>query len=104
MNQNKYILKYLPSLYSELNEIVNYMKNTLKNINAANNLVDDIEKSIKLRVNYPDIFEVYRTNKNGKYNWYRIYVKNFTIFYTIKNNIMIVSHILYSKRDIDKLI
>lgn len=36
--------------------------------------------------------------KDRKYNWYRIYVGNFTIFYVVKNNIMIVSHILYSKR------
>ena len=62
------------------------------------------EKSILSRLNNPDIFKIYKTHKNGKYNWYRIYIRNFTIFYTLKSNTMIVAHIFYSRRDINKLI
>ncbi len=39
-----------------------------------------------------------------KYNWYRIYIGNFTIFYTVRKNTMELAHIIYSARNLDDLI
>ena len=39
-----------------------------------------------------------------KYDWYRIYIGNFTIFYTVRNTIMEITHIIYSARNFDDLI
>ena len=49
-------------------------------------------------------FEKYNSKKKRKNTYYRIYVKNYTIFYTIKDNAMEVRRILSSRRNFDKLI
>ena len=53
---------------------------------------------------YPESFEKYNSKKKRKNTYYRIYVKNYTIFYTIKDNAMEVRRILSSRRNFDKLI
>lgn len=59
--------------------------------------------SLKRSIN-PASFEIYNSVKKRNYDWYRIYVKNFTILYTVRNNTMEVVHIFYSKRNIEELI
>ena len=53
---------------------------------------------------YDESFEKYNSKKKRKNTYYRIYVKNYTIFYTIKDNAMEVRRILSSRRNFDKLI
>ena len=100
----KFNIKYLQSFYNELNEILYYIENKLKNKNAAKRLSIKIEKAILEASKNPKSFEIYKTDKKSKYNWYRIYVKNFIIYYTIKDNSMIVVHIIYKKRNIEKIL
>ena len=52
----------------------------------------------------PERFEKYEGIKKRKNIYYRIYVKNYTIFYTVKDNTIFVRRILYSRRNFDKLI
>ena len=100
----KFNIKYLQSFYNELNEILYYIENKLKNKNAAKRLSVKIEKAILEASKNPKSFEIYKTDKKIKYNWYSIYVKNFIIYYTIKSNSMIVVHIIYKKRNIEKIL
>ena len=104
MAKNKYSIKYLPSFSDELNEIIYYITFILKNKNAAQRLLLNIHKSLEQRSKNPEYYEIYKSKSNVKYNWYRIYLGNFTIFYTIRNNIMEVTHIIYSSRNFDELI
>ena len=71
---------------------------------AADSLLKNIEKSIKERSKNPESYEKYERNKERNFSWYRIYVKNFVIFYTVENHVMKVSHIIYSKRDMERYI
>lgn len=48
--------------------------------------------------------EEYISFKNRKQVYYRIYVKNYIIFYTIKDDEMEVRRILYSKRNFNNYI
>lgn len=102
--EKKYKLKYLPLFYNDLDEITDYIIYKLKNEIAANNLVNEIEKEINKRALNPIVYEKYITSKKRKNTYYRIYIKNYTVFYTVKDNIMEVRRILYSLRDFDKLI
>ena len=104
MVKDNYNIEYLPSFDEELGEILYYITYKLQNKIAAERLLENIENAIVSRGVNQEGFEVYRSVKDRKYSWYRIYVGNFTIFYVVKNNIMIVSHILYSKRNIEELI
>lgn len=66
------------------------------------NLLNEIEKEIELRSYNPEGYEKYISRQNLVF--YRIYVKKYTIFYVVGNEIMELRRILYSKRNLKKLI
>lgn len=102
--QNNYKLIYLPSFDEELSQITYYISHVLKNSGATERLLDKIENAIKRRMMCPKSYETYKKRRSSKYIWYRIYVGNFTIFYTVEDNMIELAHIIYSKRDFDNLL
>lgn len=104
MEKNDYGIRYLPSFNKDLEEIVYYIAQILKNKDAAERLIENVSQAILKRSINPASFEIYNSVKKRNYDWYRIYVKNFTILYTVRNNTMEVVHIFYSKRNIEELI
>ena len=58
MADTKYILRYLPLFYEELEEKVVYIAETLKNPQAANNLLDLVESAILERLPNAESFEI----------------------------------------------
>ena len=102
--EKKYNIKYLPSFYRDLDAITDYIKYELQNEVAANRLVDEIENEIIKRLQNPESFEKFQTRRKRLNVYYRIYVKNYTIFYVVIDNIMEVRRIIYSKRNFEKLI
>lgn len=104
MAKNKYTIRYLPSFSKELNEIIYYITFILKNKNAAARLLQNIHNAIEQRGKSPESYEIYKGKKKAKYNWYRIYVGNFTIFYIVRDSIIEITHIIYSARNFEELI
>lgn len=102
--EKKYNIKYLPSFYRDLDAITDYIKYELQNEVAANRLVDEIENEIIKRLQNPKSFEKFQTRRKRLNVYYRIYVKNYTIFYVVKDNTMEERRIIYSKRNFEKLI
>ena len=102
--EKKYNIKYLPSFYRDLDGITDYIKYELQNGIAANRLVDEIENEIIKRLQNPESFEKFQTRRKRLNAYYRIYVKNYTIFYVGIDNTMEVRRIIYSKRNFEKLI
>lgn len=100
--KSKFKIEYSPQFYKYLDVITDYIKNELKNSIAAINLVNKVENSILNRLKNPLDFEQYKTKANNTY--YRIYINNYTVFYTVFDNIMVVRRIVYSRRDFDKLL
>ena len=79
----KYTLKYLPLFYDDLEERVAYLSDVLLNPDAANNLIDAVEKAILDRLPDAESFEKYHSRKERKYSYYRIYVKEYTVYYVV---------------------
>lgn len=100
----KYKIKYLPLFYKDLNKIVDYIIYNLNNEIAANNFIDELEKEIEKRAYNPEAYEKHVSNIKRKYTYYKIYIKNYIVFYTIKENSLEIRRILYSKRNFKKLI
>lgn len=46
MAEVKYTLQYLPTFYTDLEEHVMYISHVLKNVQAANELLNDVENAI----------------------------------------------------------
>lgn len=106
MADTKYILRYLPLLYEELEEKVVYIAETLKNPQAANNLLDLVESAILERLPNAESFEPYHSLKERRYPYYRIHIKNFVIYYVViddegSEKIMEVRHFLYNRQNRD---
>lgn len=83
MVDTKYELRYLPLFYEDLEEKVLYIAEQLHNEKAANDLIDAVENVIIERLPNAEAFEPYHSMKERRYKYYRIYVKNFVIYYVI---------------------
>lgn len=104
MANKKYEIRYLPSFISQFDNILYYITYELKNKIAADNFYSEVVKQIEIRSEAPESYEVFKTIKNGKIKYYKINVKNYTIFYVVKDNVMEIRRIYYSQRNFDNLI
>ena len=89
-------IRYLPSFYKDLEKIIKYIRYKLNNTIAARELLKDIEKEIEKRRYNPKSYE--------KYDYYKIHIKSYIIFYIVKDETMEVRRILYGRRDFKKII
>lgn len=98
---HEYQLRYLPQFYDDLKQHTDYIANHLQNPQAANDLIDAVEEAILERQPCAEAFEQYHSRKERRYPYYRIYVKNFIIFYAVipenGQKVMEVRRFLYGK-------
>ena len=104
MSKNTYKLTFLPLFKEDLLETVDYITNTLQNPKAAHRLVDDIESAIDKRLESPLLFAPHQSSTTREHPYYRISVRNFSVFYVVIDDTMEVRRLLYSKRNIDALL
>ena len=109
MEDIKYKLRYLPLFYEDLEQKVLYIAEKLCNQQAANELIDAVEKAILERVPVAESFEPYHSFKDRRYPYYRIYVKNYIVYYVVINDegedkIMEVRRFLYNKQNQERLV
>lgn len=101
MGNKSYKVRYLPFFEQDLIDTANYIANVLKNEDAAIRLIDDVETAILKRLNTPAAFEPYCSAKKRDYPYYRIYVKNYVIYYVVIDDVMEVRRLIYNARDTD---
>ena len=109
MANTKYKLRYLPLFYKDLEEKIVYIAEELHNEKAANDLLDEVEAAILERQSVAESFDPYRSLRERRYPYYRIYVKNFVVYYVVINDegvdkIMEVRRFLYNKQDVKRLL
>lgn len=104
MEERRYKLRYLPLFSSDLREIVDYIAYQLHNPAAAEDLLDAVENAIFERASCAEAFEPYRSKSERSQVYYRIYVKNYTIYYVVEGDTMEIRRILYNKRNTSSLL
>lgn len=104
MRENKYKIMYSATFINQFNNILRYFVYELKNKIAAENFYNEVITQIEKRSYNPGSYEKYISNKKRKDIYYRIYIKNFIVFYVVKDVVMEVRRILYSKRNFDKFV
>ena len=104
MEKKQYELRILPLFEENLQETADYIALRLHNPIAADNFVDAVEKAIKERLKAPEAFEPYRSKKDRKNTYYAIPVKNYFVFYVVIGNVMEVRTLVYSRRDLPRII
>lgn len=109
MFSKKYRLSYLPLFYDDLDEKITYIAEKLKNPKAANDLLDKVESAIMERLPVAESFEPYRSIRERKYSYYRIYVDNYIIYYVVIDDdpndlVMEVRRFLYNGQNRDNVV
>ncbi len=101
-----YKLEFLPIAKKDVDNIIYYISNNLKNITAARKLRDLFVDSIDKILEFPYDNPIYQ-QVNFLKNEYRSFkVKNFLMFYTIneQDRIITIVRVLYRKMDISKIL
>ena len=107
MGEITYSLSYLPMFFNDLEDHVRYISDVLQNKTAANDLLDAVEAAILKRLPDAESFEPYHSIREHLYPYYRIYVKNYTIYYVVipdveeNKRIMEVRRILHNLQNRD---
>lgn len=101
-----YKLEFLPIAKNDVDNIIYYISNHLKNITAARKLRDLFADSIDKILEFPYGTPTYQ-QVNFLRNEYRSFkVKNFLMFYTIneQDRIITIVRVLYQKMDISQIL
>lgn len=107
--EENYSLRYSPLFYNDVDKTISYLCEKLQNQQAASDLLDDIERAILSRLPHCESFEPYQSSKYRKNPYYRIYVKNYIIFYVVIRSkasrpVMEVRRFLYVGQDRESII
>ena len=104
MENRKYTLRYLPGFQEDLMECVLYISNNLQNPVAAEKLINDVEAAILDRLECPLSFKPYPSSGNREHDYYRINIRNYSVFYVVIDDIMEVRRFIYNRRDLTKML
>ena len=95
----EYELEYLPLFDHELAAAVRYITQKLRNPDAANKLIDDVEQAITERLFAPESFEPVPSAKDREHPYYRIAVGNYLVLYCVIGKVMEVRRFVYAPSD-----
>lgn len=99
----RYNIKYSYDFAVEFRAVIDYIHYVLNNTSAARKFAVMVDQAISERAYNPLAFEGFSKN-NWKSTYYRIYVNNYVIYYSVEQDTMIVEHIFYAKRNISYLL
>jgi len=100
----KFTLEYLPLFERDLASARDYIANNLNNPTAALRLVEDTEKAILKRLENPLGYQPYHSVKDRKHPYYRINIRNYTVFYVVIGDVMEVRRFVYSRRNLPDIV
>lgn len=96
----EYALRYLPLFEQDLAGARDYIAYVLHNPAAARRLVEDTEQAIISRLANPLAFGPYHSVKDRKQPYYRIRVRNYTVFYVVIDDVVEIRRFIYRKRNL----
>jgi plasmid stabilization system protein ParE len=102
--EKKYRLRYLPLFEQDLAAAKDYISINLQSPVAAERLVEAAEKAIQKRLLAPLSLAPYHSKRHRKHPYYRIHVKNYSVFYVVIDDIMELRRFIYSKRNLSELL
>lgn len=99
MKRKQYRIIYRIVFHKELSSIVNYILYVLHNRSAARRIYKNVISAIEKRaVTLPSAYEILRNEMLTK-EYYRIYINNYVVYYSLEEDTMLVEHIVYSKQN-----
>ena len=99
-----YKIIYLPLAREDLTDIITYTVDYLKAPKAAMDLLDSFEKSISRLEQFPFSFKVYQPIEALENEYRLLPVKNYAVFYVVKEQVVEIHRFIYVKMDLKKMI
>ena len=104
MQNDEYEIVYLPQARLDINEILNYILDKLKNPTAAERFIDNLEKKIENLAHHPYICAIYKWNHKFDYEYRQIFVGNYMVFYVMMENFVEIHRVIHTTRNMELLI
>ena len=110
--ESRYLIKMTNTANKNIDDISDYISDELMNPVAAVDLIDDLERTIKKRLDtFPYAYPIHTFLESLGIEYRRTVIGNFTAFYKIiepktedKKGLVIVNHIVYNARDVEKIV
>ncbi|MCK9224004.1 MAG: type II toxin-antitoxin system RelE/ParE family toxin [Candidatus Muirbacterium halophilum] len=101
MVKNDYYIKFTESAFNDLDEIYFYITHETSNENIADNILEEIEKSIYRLKEFPQIGNLINNNVFKKRGYRKLVIGNYIIIYKINQSLksIYILRILYSSRN-----
>ena len=101
-----YKLEFLPIAKKDMDGIIYYVSNDLKNETAAVNISKCFIEGIKHILNFPYSSSEYKATSKLKNTYRSINIKNFLMFYTIneQDKMITIVRVLHQKMDINNIL
>ena len=101
-----YKIEFLPMAKQDMTEIARYISHELCNPAAANELTDEMIEAADRLCDFPYINVIHQSVKPLKYEYRKLLVKNYFIFYWIDENkkLVTIARVIYARRDYEKLL
>ena len=100
----RYRIQYLPLFWDDLEQAVFYIRDVLKNPEAAEHLLDRTEQAILEHAKAPTMAQVYRSTRARPLPYYWFAVGNYMVFYVVFDDVMEVRRFIYGARDLTKML
>ena len=99
-----YDIEFLPTARKDLADITSYISEKLSAPKAAMDLLNALDESISILGQFPYSCKVYRPIKELEEEYRLLPVKNYSVFYVVKEEIVEIHRIVYSKMDLTKIV
>ncbi len=99
-----YEIIYLPIAKKDLIDIVAYITEHLKAPKAAMDLLKSLDKSISRLEEFPYSCKVYKSTEPLESEYRLLPIKNYAVFYVVKDQIVEIHRVIYAKMDLTKII
>lgn len=99
-----YEIRYLPLAREDLADIITYIADHLKAPKAAMDLLNAFDESISRLEQFPYLCKVYQPIKELENEYRLLPVKNYAVFYVVKEKVVEIHRVVYAKMDLTKII
>jgi plasmid stabilization system protein ParE len=99
-----YKIHYLPVALDDLRDIIGYIAHTLESPQAAENLLSKIDRAVLKTADNPFRCHLYTSPVKLKYAYRVLNIDNYSLFYVIENNKIEIHRVIYSQRDIMRIL
>ena len=99
-----YEVVILETAESEIESIVSYMANILKNPQAAANFMDELDRQFKLIKSKSDVFAVSALPELAAKNYHVSFVNNHIMLYAVRKERIYITHVFHQTQEYAKLV